>query len=84
MKLTVHVQPNAKENKIVEWLDNKNVKIKIAAPAQQGRANQALIEFLSKKLGLAKSEIEINWGLTGRVKQISLPLPEKQVRTSLE
>lgn len=72
MKLTVYVQPNARENKIVEWLDDKTVKIKISAPATQGKANKELIRFLAKELKVTKSQIKIIWGLTGRVKQIEI------------
>jgi len=84
MKLTVHIQPNAKQNKIVEWVDKNNLKIKIAAPATEGKANRALVELLSERLGIAKTLIEINWGLTGRVKQLEINLPEDRVRDILK
>jgi uncharacterized protein len=84
MILTVYVQPNAKQNKIVGWVDENNLKIRIAAPATEGKANKTLIDFLSKKLRVAKSLIQINWGLTGRVKQLEIDLPEDQVRDILK
>ena len=73
MILTVHVQPNAKVTEIVKWLDADTVKIKIAAPATVGKANQALIEFLSKHFGLPKSRIELVRGASARLKQINIP-----------
>jgi len=84
MILTIHCQPNAQENKIVDWVDDTNLKIKIAAPAKEGKANKMLIDFLAKRLGIAKSLIKINWGLTGRVKQIEIDLPEDHVRDILK
>ncbi len=84
MTITVHVQPNAKQNKIVKWIDKTNLKMRIAAPATEGRANKTIIDFLSKKLGVAKTLIQINRGLTGRVKQIKIDLPEDQVRDILK
>mgnify|MGYP001400637145 CR=1 FL=1 len=84
MILTVHIQPNSKQNKLVEWVNKNNLKIKIAAPATEGKANKALLEFLSDQLGIAKSLIQINWGLTGRVKQIEIDLPEDQVHDILK
>ena len=84
MKLEVHVQPNSKENKIIGWQEDGSLKIKIAAPATEGKANKMLIEFLAKQFGLAKSLIQINWGLSGRVKQIEIPLPESEVHNILK
>ncbi|MFH1315072.1 MAG: DUF167 domain-containing protein [Candidatus Uhrbacteria bacterium] len=84
MILTVHVQPNAQENKVVAWIDNNNLKIKIAAPAKEGKANKMLINFLAKQLGIAKSLIQINWGLTGQVKQINIDLPEECIYKKLK
>ena len=73
MILTVHVQPNAKESKIVSWLDENTVKIKIAAPAKQGKANKALILFLAKEFGIPKTSIEIIRGATTRMKHVEIP-----------
>jgi uncharacterized protein len=83
MKLTIHVQPNAKQNQIIQWLDDTNVKIKIAAPAQQGRANRALVDFLSNQLKTPKSNIQINWGFTGRVKQVEIDMIKSDIYKKL-
>ncbi len=69
MLLTVHITPNAKKNEI-KWLDEDTVKVKITAPAVDGKANKALVEFLSEELKVAKSQIEIVRGLTARMKQV--------------
>lgn len=73
MILTVEVKPNARETKILGWKDAGTVRIAIAAPAQDGKANKALIEFLAKEYKLAKSLIEIVRGHTGRVKHVRIP-----------
>ncbi len=72
MILTVHIQPNAKKSEIVKWLDEDTIKIKIAAPAVDGKANQALIEFLAEHFAKPKSSIRIVRGLTTRMKQIQI------------
>ena len=73
MIVTVHVQPNAKRSELVSWLDETTIKVKIAAPAVDGKANRALIEFLIELLGARRSELELVRGLTTRMKQIVVP-----------
>jgi len=84
MKFVVKVSPNARENKIQEWLDDNKVSIKITAPATQGKANSELIRFLSKKLSLAQSLIDIPKGVQSKIKTIETPLPLETVRARLE
>ena len=83
MKLTVFVKPNAHENKIVGWIDEHTVKIKIAAPPKEGRANRELVKFLAERLKIAKSTIELVHGQTMIMKQLEIPLPEAEVRAKL-
>jgi len=73
MILTVHIKPNAKNSQVKAWLDSGTVKIDIAAAPIDGKANRALIEFLAKQLGIAKSLITIKRGQSSRVKHIELP-----------
>lgn len=73
MILTVHVKPNARETKIISWKDAGTVIIAVAAPPVDGRANKKLINFLAKRLGIAKSLIEIKRGQGSRVKHLSIP-----------
>jgi len=65
----VKVQPGATKNEIVGVQENA-LRVRISAPASQGKANKALINFLTKELGVKKSEIEIVTGHTSRVKTI--------------
>lgn len=73
MLLTIHVQPNAKQNAI-KWLDEDTVKVRLTAPAMEGKANKALIELLTEYFGLPKSKIRIVRGLTAKMKQVEIPL----------
>jgi uncharacterized protein len=70
--IAVSVQPGAKKSEWVGVLEDGTVKIKIKAPAQEGKANQELIRFLSESLGLRKSGVRIVSGETGRKKKILL------------
>ena len=68
----MRVLPRAKRNEIVELLSDGTLKVRLTAPPVGGKANQALIKFLSKLLGVAKSKIEIRSGATSRNKLISV------------
>jgi uncharacterized protein len=46
------------------------LKIKISAPPEKGKANQCLIEFLAKKLGVKKNAISIISGQSNPIKQV--------------
>jgi hypothetical protein len=48
------------------------VKIKVAAPPEKGKANQDLIEFLAKQLGVKKNAISIISGQTNPIKQVQV------------
>lgn len=69
--LSVKLQPRASKNEISEPLDDE-LKIKVTAPPVDSAANEALIEFLSEKLGCGKNQIEIIRGHKSRHKILKL------------
>jgi len=71
VELRVWVQPGAARSEIA-GLHGEALKIRIAAPAQEGRANQALVEFLADLLGLPKSRVSILRGEKTREKVLLL------------
>ena len=70
--LAIRVTPRARHNEIVEILNDSTVKIRLTAPPAEGKANQALIEFLAEVLDVPRSHIEIVAGLSGRDKLVSI------------
>ena len=69
--ISVWVKPGASRNEVVVceagvW------HIRISARAVEGKANQGLLELLSKRLRLPKSRLEIVRGQRGRRKQVSV------------
>ena len=48
------------------------MKIRIAAPAVDNKANTALVDFLSKALGLPKSAIVVRRGISSRNKSLEI------------
>lgn len=70
--LAIRVIPRAKRNEVAKVLNDGTIRIRIAAPPIDGKANQALIKFLAKILGVPKSKIEIVAGEKGRNKLVSI------------
>jgi len=68
---TVKVVPGSSRTS-VSGLLNGMVKIKVSAPPEKGKANQSLIEFLAKKLGVKKNVVSIISGKTNPVKDIQI------------
>jgi len=71
LSLTLHAQPGARKSEIV-GLHGDALKVRIAAPAVDNKANAALIEFLSETLGVSKSAISIRHGATSRRKVVEV------------
>ncbi|MGB2854691.1 MAG: DUF167 domain-containing protein, partial [Dehalococcoidia bacterium] len=69
--ITVQIQPNAKRNEVLGFEDGV-LRVKIAAPPVRGKANKELIDFLSGLLGVNKSSITIEKGVTSRRKVIAI------------
>ena len=65
----VRVVPRASKNEIA-GIHGDALKVRLTAPPVEGRANEALIAFLAKRLGVRKSQVEIVAGATLRRKMI--------------
>lgn len=82
MLLRVIVKPNSKMDEISKD-EAGNIKIKIKAPPVDGKANKYLVDFLSKKLKLPKSQINIEKGSTNSFKTIAIDASEAYVLEQL-
>ncbi len=71
LTLSVHVQPNAKVSEIAGVYGDA-LKIRVAAPAVDNKANAALLEFLHRFLRLPSSQIAIRRGARGRRKVVDI------------
>jgi hypothetical protein len=70
--ITVKVTPRAKKTDVAGIMEDGTIKVHVAAPPEEGRANAALLNFLAERLGIATSQIEIVAGLSSERKLISL------------
>ena len=81
--LRFHVAPNAKVDSVVSEY-GAAIKIKLRAPAVDGKANTALRSFLSKELKIAERQIVLERGHKSRDKIIRIDgLSEQEVRSRL-
>ena len=67
--VNLRISPNSAKNEIIKN-DDGSVKVKITALPIDGKANKALVEFLSKTFKLPKTSIEIVRGETSKDKTI--------------
>ncbi|HTB80844.1 MAG TPA: DUF167 domain-containing protein [Opitutaceae bacterium] len=82
--LAVKILPGASRNEICGWL-GETLKVKLTAPPVDGRANDALVEFLAEKLGLPRRSVALTRGETARQKVVridGLTLTEARARLS--
>jgi uncharacterized protein (TIGR00251 family) len=69
--LAIRVLPGARDDAVTGVKDGA-LRVRLRAPACEGRANQALCAFLAERLGTAKSRVEILTGGSGRLKRVAV------------
>jgi hypothetical protein len=67
LAIKVKVQPKAKKDEIL-GVEGNRIKLRIKAPPEKGRANEACIILLAKVLGITKKEVKLVFGATAREK----------------
>ncbi|MDR3166475.1 MAG: DUF167 domain-containing protein [Treponema sp.] len=78
--LDIKVLPGASKNEFAGIKEGR-LRVKIAAPPEDGKANGELISFFAKTLGCAKRELSLVRGEKSRIKTLGVPL---QYREELE
>ena len=67
IRIRVRVQSRASKTEIA-GLHGNAVKVRLAAPPVEGAANEALVRFIARHLGVPRSAVRIESGATGRSK----------------
>ncbi len=82
--LAIKAIPNAPRSEVVGWL-GEALKVKVHAPPVEGRANEALCEFLAEVLVLPRRAVTVLRGDTSRQKLVRIDgRTLAEVRTRLE
>ena len=82
--LTLRVTPRARKTEFAGVLEDGILRVRVAAPPVEGKANAELLSFLAKVLGVRKNRIEIIAGQRGLDKIVSvLDLSAEEVQASI-
>lgn len=73
LALSLHVQPGARTTGIV-GLHGDRLKVRLAAPPVDGRANKALLAWLADLFGVPRSAVELTRGASSRQKTVRVQL----------
>lgn len=66
----VRISPGASRSKVIGLYNESLLKISVQSPPVDGKANAALVEFLSELFSVAKKNVVIVKGETSRTKKI--------------
>jgi uncharacterized protein (TIGR00251 family) len=69
--LTLHIQPGAKRSELA-GLHGEALKIRLAAPPVEGRANEALLKFIAGLFGVPVRQVELKQGGQSRHKVVAI------------
>ena len=69
--IKIHVTVKSRRTEVA-GLYGDTIKIRIAAPPVEGRANEELISFLAETLGVPRKEVRIKSGASSRIKTIAI------------
>jgi uncharacterized protein (TIGR00251 family) len=71
LTLTLHIQPGAKRTDVA-GLHGEALKIRLAAPPIEGRANEALLKFIAESFGVPVRQVELKQGGQSRHKVVAV------------
>ena len=81
--LTIRAIPRTSKNEI-QGLHGDALKVRLRAPPVDGKANEALLDFLSKTLGVPRRQLALVSGQTSRQKRIAVTgIPARTVASAL-
>jgi len=72
---SIYAQPGAKRTEI-SGIHGDALKVRVAAPPAEGRANDELVIFLAAALGVPKKSVAVVKGARSRRKTISIAAPQ--------
>lgn len=76
--LSLHIQPGAKRTEIA-GLHGEALKIRLAAPPVDGKANECLIAFLAEQLAVPRAQVGLIGGAASRRKRLRVKGASEEV-----
>ncbi|KAF8247856.1 DUF167-domain-containing protein [Wilcoxina mikolae CBS 423.85] len=72
LRLLLTIKPNARTTSVVAVDPTSSIMLRIHAPPRDGEANEEVVRFLAKALGLRKSDARVVKGMKGREKVVEI------------
>jgi hypothetical protein len=83
-EIKIRVTPRASRNEIA-GKEGEVYRVRITSPPVEGKANEALIALVSKRLGIPKRDVELISGQRSRLKKLLVNgLSHEEVKAKLE
>ena len=83
-RLSVRVQPRARASALGGWMADGTLKLKVSAPPEDGRANQAVAELMAAAAGVRQAAVTVVRGAASRVKVVEVDgLDERELRSRI-
>ncbi len=84
VRLRVHVTPGAREEQIAGW-HGGSLRVKVRARPEKGRANEAVLRLLARRLGVPRANLSIVRGAASRDKLVQVDgLSDEELRARLD
>jgi uncharacterized protein len=80
--LSVKVVPGSSRSRIAGKYGD-GIKVQVAAVAEKGKANQAVVEVIAEAFGVRESQVVIVAGHTQPRKMVQIDMSEEQLRVKL-
>jgi len=71
LTLTLHIQPGAKRTEVA-GLHGEALKLRLAVPPVEGRANEALLKFIAASFDVSLRQVELKQGAQSRHKVVAI------------
>ncbi len=82
-RLAVHVVPQARRTRVDGWHDGA-LRIRLAAPPVDGKANEALVAFVAAELELPRRAVQLQRGAASRHKLLLIAAEPARVEAWLD
>ena len=79
MRLAVHVTPRSSRDEVLGWRGDE-LSLRVTAPPDGGKANEAVCRLLAAALDLPKGAVRVVRGPAARHKSVEIDAEERQVR----
>ena len=82
VRIQVYATPRASKSEVTGWRGDE-LTLRVTAPPDDGKANDAICLLISRTVGVPKSAVRIVRGATARHKSIEIDAEEAQVLRTL-